>query len=76
MFFALLVLNVFYPGKYLQGDRSDFSAEDKERKVMKKEMKQQKKDEKLERRAAKKMKKAAAGGPQYEVLNRVSSPLP
>ncbi|KIW65936.1 hypothetical protein PV04_08149 [Phialophora macrospora] len=75
MFFALLVLNVFYPGKYLQGERSDFSAEDKERKVMKREMKQQKKEEKLERKAAKQMKKAGVGG-QYEMLNRGPSPLP
>ncbi|KAJ9610264.1 hypothetical protein H2200_005041 [Cladophialophora chaetospira] len=73
MFFALIILNVFYPGKYLKGERADFSVEDKERKLMKKEVKQQKKEDKLERKAAKKEKK---GNAKYEVLNRSPSPLP
>jgi hypothetical protein len=60
MFVALVVLNIFYPGKYIQGERADFSVEDKERKTVKKEKKQQKKDEK-------KMKKAGLGT-QYEPL--------
>ena len=72
MFLAFVILNIFYPGKYLQGERADFSVEDKERKTMKKETKQQKKDEKLERKAAKKTMKE---GGTYEALNRAPSPL-
>ncbi len=73
MFCALLLLNVFYPGKYLQGERADFSAEDKERKIEKKEVKQHKKEEKAEKKAAKKMGKE---GREYEAVRREGSPLP
>lgn len=84
MFFALVVLNVFNPGKYLQGERSDFSAEDKERKTMKKETKARKKQEKVEKKEMKKMRKQGGGAvlpmfgerTQYEPVNRVPSPLP
>ncbi|KIX99985.1 uncharacterized protein Z520_04623 [Fonsecaea multimorphosa CBS 102226] len=64
MFFALVVLNVFYPGKYLQGERSDFSQEDKERK-------QKKKEDRKERKEMKRMAKggrSGKGGAAYEAL--------
>jgi hypothetical protein len=74
MFFALLILNIFYPGKYLQGERADFSVENKERKALKKEAKQQKKEDKLERKAAKRMGKTDSGS-QYERLTGAGPPF-
>ncbi|OAP59237.1 hypothetical protein AYL99_06535 [Fonsecaea erecta] len=70
MFFALLWLNVFYPGRFLQGERSDFSQEDRERKLEKKSRKQQKKDDKRERKEMKRMAKDGMGaeGGAYEAL--------
>ncbi|KIW97800.1 uncharacterized protein Z519_01384 [Cladophialophora bantiana CBS 173.52] len=73
MFFALLVLNIFYPGRFLQGERSDFSEEDKERKHEKKARKVQKKEDKREKKEMKRAAKMRAGkdarnGPAYEAL--------
>ncbi|KIW23697.1 uncharacterized protein PV07_11876 [Cladophialophora immunda] len=74
MFFALLVLNVFYPGRFLQGERSDFSQEDKERKQEKRARKEKKKEDKRERKEMKRMVKMAkkdgknGGGAVYEAL--------
>ncbi|KIX03222.1 uncharacterized protein Z518_06774 [Rhinocladiella mackenziei CBS 650.93] len=61
MFFALVILNIFYPGKVLQGPRSDFSEEDKARK-------QAKKDKKAAKKAEKERKKAK-GGNSYELCS-------
>jgi hypothetical protein len=66
MFIALAILNVFNPGKYLQGPRSDFTAEDKERKQAKKDKKAAKKQEKRENKEMKKMAKAGKTPPAYE----------
>lgn len=66
MFSALLVLNIFNPGKMLQGPRSDFSRENRERKRLKKEKKAAKKAEKRERKELK--KKEGSGGVDIEAL--------
>lgn len=50
MFLALLVLNIIYPGKILQGPRADFKQEDKAIKMAKKEKKAEKKRQKQERK--------------------------
>ncbi|KIW84060.1 hypothetical protein Z517_03306 [Fonsecaea pedrosoi CBS 271.37] len=75
MFFALLVLNVFNPGKFLQGSRSDFSEEDKARKREKRAKKERKKDDKRAEKEMKRMAKVAkkdakngGGGAAYEAL--------
>lgn len=53
MFLALLVLNIVYPGKVLQGPRADFRQEDKAIKMAKKEKKADKKRQKQERKLGK-----------------------
>lgn len=50
MFFALLLLNIEYPGKILQGPRADFRQEDRDIKMAKKEKKAEKKRQKQERK--------------------------
>ena len=45
MFLALLMLNIEYPGKILQGPRADFRQEDKDIKMVKKEKKAEDEDE-------------------------------
>ncbi|KAL6242401.1 hypothetical protein RBB50_010540 [Rhinocladiella similis] len=57
MFVASVVLNVWNPGKVLQGARSDFGEQDKERKRAKKEKKARKKEAKQMRRKNRKQEK-------------------
>ena len=53
MLAALLALAVYHPGLVLQGERSDFKAEDQKIKQAKKDRKMQSKAEKKEKKAAK-----------------------
>ncbi|KAK4944214.1 hypothetical protein LTR10_016327 [Elasticomyces elasticus] len=70
MFCALVVLNVWNPGKLLQGPGSDFSAQDNERKQAKKDKKVTKKQEKQEKKEMKKMAKLGLGkGSTYTPVN-------
>ncbi|KAI1616697.1 RTA1 like protein-domain-containing protein [Exophiala viscosa] len=70
MFCALVVLNVWNPGKLLQGPGSDFSGQDKERKQAKKDKKVAKKQERQDKKEMKKMSKLGLGkGPTYEPVN-------
>lgn len=48
MLFAIIALNIYHPGKVLQGVKSDFSEENKARQAEKKAKKQAKKDSKKE----------------------------
>ncbi|KEF61450.1 uncharacterized protein A1O9_03016 [Exophiala aquamarina CBS 119918] len=50
MFIAMIVLNIEYPGKVLQGPRADFRQEDRDIKMAKKEKKAEKKRQKQERK--------------------------
>ncbi|EXJ82834.1 hypothetical protein A1O3_06649 [Capronia epimyces CBS 606.96] len=61
MFFAFVIINLAYPGKILQGPRSDFSEQTKERKRARREKKAAKKAEQRE----KDMKKMAENGAAY-----------
>ena len=63
MFAASVVLNVFNPGKVLQGPRSDFGEQDRERKQVKKDMKAAKKDAKKAGKG-----KQKGDGPAYAPL--------
>lgn len=58
MLTAMTLLNVFYPGKVLQGPRSGFSAENESRKLARFEKKGAKKDAKSARKDAKAARKA------------------
>lgn len=53
MFLAMVALSLFHPGRVLQGERSNFSAEDKARKTQKKAKKQEKADAKRARKEQK-----------------------
>lgn len=53
MFSAMVAMSVFHPARVLQGDRSDFSQEDRSRKTQKKARKQEKVDAKRARKEAK-----------------------
>lgn len=58
MFIALALFNFFHPGRFLQGDRADFSQENKEKKAAKKQQKEAKKMAKQQHNEAKKAAKA------------------
>lgn len=70
MFFALVILNVWNPGKILQGPGADFSQQDKERKQAKKDTKVAKKQEKREKKEMKKMAKLGlSNGSTYQSVS-------
>lgn len=62
MLAAMVVLTAYHPGRILQGERSDFSAEDKLKKQQKKAGRLEKKAEKQMRKEAKKAGKAGGKG--------------
>ena len=48
MLITLVLFNIFNPGRFMQGPRSDFSEENRERKALKQARKMQKRDRKVE----------------------------
>lgn len=57
MFLAMVVLSVYHPGKVLQGERSDFTEENRMRKAQKKARKQ----DKINAKKAKKSQESSSG---------------
>lgn len=73
MFAALVLINLFYPGKVLQGPRSNFSEQDRERKQAKKDKKAARKGQKAAKKGQKAAKMAQKAAKKEEKRNQKAS---